>query len=55
MKGSITVDEGVDGGEATTTEEANPALEEPAEVAPTDEESSTEGEPTTTEETTAQE
>jgi len=37
MKGSITVGEGGDGGEATT-KEANPALEEPAEVAPTTEE-----------------
>ena len=42
MKGSITVGEGGDDGEATT-EEGNPALEEPAEVAPTTkEETSTE-------------
>ena len=40
MKGSITVGEGGDDGEATT-EEGNPALEEPAEVAPPDEETST--------------
>ena len=56
MKGSITVGEEVDGGEATTTEEANPALQEPTGVAPTaDEETASQGAPTSAEETTTQE
>ena len=54
MKGSVTVGEGVDGGEATTTEEANPALDEPTGEAPPAEGASTEGTPSA-EETTSQE
>ncbi len=54
MKGTITVGEGGESSDAAS-EESNPALEEPAEVAPTDQETSTEGEPTTAEDTTTHE
>jgi hypothetical protein len=54
MKGSVTVGEGVDGGEVNTTEEANPALDEPTGEAPPAEGESTEEAPPA-EETTSQE
>ena len=44
MKGSVTVGEGVHGGEATTTEEANPALDEPTGEAPPSDEANTQEE-----------
>ena len=54
MKGSVTVGEGDDGGEATTTEKANPALDEPTGEAPPAKGASTEGAPPA-EETSTQE
>ena len=54
MKGSVTVGEGGDGGEATTTEETNPALDAPTGEAPPAEEASAE-ESSPTEETSAPE
>jgi plastocyanin len=53
MKGSVTLGEG-DGGEATTTEKANPALDEPTGEAPPAKGASTEGAPPA-EETSTQE
>ena len=43
MKGSVTVGEGGDGGDTTTTEETNPALDAPTGEAPPSEGASTEG------------
>ena len=54
MKGGVTVGEGSEAGEATTEEEANPALDPPTGEAPPAEGASTEG-VSPTEETSAQE